>query len=160
MKKLVFGLIATVMFGFVGNSQSLFEESVALITSNRVSPKDGNLEESARSFIIKIFDKSYKIENSYVIDNVDYTDDGNYNDLKSNDGVYTSVVLISNLKNEVNTNSAFVSESFKYRQELENAGKFMIKCKMRMTHSGTTILGFSCESGCILLYDCTVDFGW
>jgi len=32
-----------------------------------------------------------------------------------------------------------------------------VSCKIRYTTKGRTILGFSCESGCIELYDCELE---
>ncbi len=89
MKKLVFGLIATVVFGFVGNAQEI-EQSTAIITKGRVT-KEGEEEKSARSFALLNFNISNKLETEYYVDGHLYNDSGEKNDLKSGDGIYTSV---------------------------------------------------------------------
>ena len=49
MKKLVFGLIATVVFSFAGNAQT-FEESVTIVTKARVALRNNTCENmSAKS---------------------------------------------------------------------------------------------------------------
>ena len=155
MKKLVFGLIATVMFGFVSNAQSL-EESTAIITNNRVENKECITNSSARSFILKNFDENYKPLNEYTIDGEGFTDDGKYNDVTAGDGVYTSVVLSPNIDKVVV--KVFVNDLFKYEEQLNsslNKSYIDIGCKTRVVHSGTSWFGNSCARGCIELYDCS-----
>ena len=100
MKKLVFGLLATVMFGFAGNAQT-FEESVTIVTKERVALKDNLCENmSARSVELLSNNESFKLPQAIVIHDVKLTDDGKGNDLKAGDGIYTSVAAYPNLTGE------------------------------------------------------------
>ena len=93
---------------------------------------------------------------TYVIDGVEYTDTGKYNDLKAGDGIYTSVKLFPNPKSQVS--AYLISDDFKYTTQLNNvASKIKIGCKVRHVRTGTTILGDSCAKNCcccLELYDC------
>ena len=55
MKKLLFGWIATVLFGFVGNAQDI-EESTVIFTIASVYVTEGGTDKSARSFLLQNFD--------------------------------------------------------------------------------------------------------
>lgn len=157
IKKLLFGLIATVMLSISSFGQTL-EESAVIITGSRVHLKDA--EQSARSFTIKSFDRFVPLS-QYSIDNVGFTDDGKYNDSKAGDGIYTSTKLFPNLEKENLSNKMFVSDLFKYTSQLSSSSsKFAMSCKMRITHSGSSWFGNSCQGGCIELYDCEVSISW
>lgn len=140
-----------------------FEESVMITLSSRVTSKSNNSEVSARTIIFKNFNPNFNLESTYIIDGYDYTDDGKINDLVAGDGIYTSVILLPNLKNNTSknvisqTHKSIVSSKFKYNDKLLTS-KIGITCKMRITYKGETLLGFSCKSGCIELYDCELDF--
>lgn len=140
-----------------------FEESIMITPSSRVASKTNSNEVSARSFILKNFNPNFNLESTYIIDGYDYTDDGKINDLIAGDGIYTSVILLPNLKNNTSKNStpqvfkSIVSSKFKHNDQLLTS-KIGISCKMRITHSGTSWFGNSCRGGCIELYDCSADF--
>jgi hypothetical protein len=159
MRKVVFGIIATVILGFVGNAQTVTECAV-LKTGNRVYPQKSTSDASARTFTIINFDQNYKVIDTYVIDGVEYTDTGKYNDLKAGDGIYTSVKLFPNPKSQVS--AYLISDDFKYTTQLNNvASKIKIGCKVRHVRTGTTILGDSCAKnccGCLELYDCEISW--
>lgn len=98
MKKLVFGLIATVMFGFVGNAQT-FEESVTIVTKERVALRNDLCKEmSAKSVELFSNNDKFKLPKSIILGGVKLTDDGTGNDLKAGDGVYTSIGAFENPK--------------------------------------------------------------
>lgn len=138
----------------------IFEESVMIVTTGRIYAADGN---SARTFMLNIFDKEYIPKISYTINGVDFTDDGKYNDQKAGDGVYTAVTSEGVKVNEKVQNYGIVTDKFK--ANTGTAGSFpkpyvKITCKMRTVYTGTSLLGFSCESGCIEFYDCEFEIGW
>ena len=78
-----------------------FEESVMITPSSRVPSKTNSSEVSARSIIFKNFNPNFNLESTYIVDGYDYTDDGKINDLVAGDGIYTSVILLPNLKNNI-----------------------------------------------------------
>lgn len=160
MKKLILSLIALLFISEMLFSQKL-DDSAIIITGKRVLSKDTKTEKSARSFTIKSFN-DFKPTEQYIIDGELFTDNGKYNDLVSGDGIYTSSELRPNLPKEVDpSNKYFVSENFNYNNQLSRwKPTFKISCKFRYTTQGTTILGFSCESGCIEFYDCEASIEW
>lgn len=142
-----------------------FEESIVIMPSNRVSSKTKKSEFSAKSFVLENYNPDYIVDSIYIINGVDFTDNGLVNDVKAGDGIYTSVESLPNLKitSKKAGKKAIFSNSFKYKDKFANqsvASKFMITCKMRVVHSGKSLLGFSCKGGCIELYDCSVEMGW
>lgn len=140
-----------------------FEESVMITPSSRVTSKTNSSEVSARSIIFKNFNPNFNLESTYIVDGYDYTDDGKINDLIAGDGIYTSVILLPNLKNNALQNKtsqiqkSIISSKFKYNNQLLTS-KIGITCKMRITRKGKSWFGFSCSGGCIELYDCEADF--
>lgn len=100
MKKLVFGLIATVVFGFVGNAQT-FEESVTIVTKGRVALRDDVCKNmSAKSVELFSNNDNFKLPQAILLGGVKLTDDGKGNDLKEGDGIYTSVGAFENPREE------------------------------------------------------------
>ena len=96
MKKLVFGLMGTVMFGFVGNAQT-FEESVTIVTKARVALRNNTCENmSAKSVELFSNNDKFKLPQAILLAGVKLTDDGKGNDLKEGDGIYTSVGAFEN----------------------------------------------------------------
>lgn len=100
MKKLVFGLIATVVLGFVGNAQT-FEESVTIVTKGRVALRDDICKNmSAKSVELFSNNDNFKLPQAILLGGVKLTDDGKGNDLKEGDGIYTSVGAFENPREE------------------------------------------------------------
>ena len=60
MKKLVFGLLATLMFGNLSFGQT-FEESVIIRLGERTTPKDAESGKSARTFTLVNFNKKFAV---------------------------------------------------------------------------------------------------
>lgn len=166
MKNLLFGLIAIVLFTFNVNAQEI-EKSTVIITKERVAVKSGETEKSARSFLLLNFDQNNNLAKEYNVQGHLFTDDGQKNDLKANDGIYTSVDLFKNSK-EDEKNYLMKSDSFKYEDELAqyiSVNKFGVKvgCKVRHVRSGYSLLGIDCSrciGGCIEFYDCEVTVSW
>ncbi len=167
MKKLFFSLIAFVFFasGAIGQS---FEKSVALIAQGRVA-QNSSQGNSAKTFKAINFNPNYQLESSYGINGVDYTDDGRNYDVKANDQIYTSVILTKNPSNSNNSTdlNVFLSQEFEHHTQLNTyavQAKLIIRvrCKIRHTFTGSTILGFSCSKppGCIEFYDCEAEIEW
>lgn len=165
MKNLLFGLVAIVLFSFNANAQNI-EESTVIITQSRVAIKSGDANKSARSFLLLNFNKDNKLSKEYCVDEHIYTDDGEKNDLKAGDGIYTSIDLFENLKEE-KPNYLMKSEAFEFNDELEqqiSTNKWVVKigCKVRHVRTGyTTILGLDCAhvlGGCIEFYDCEISW--
>ena len=112
---------------------------------------------------------NYKLESSYGINGVDYTDDGKNYDVKANDQIYTSVLLTKNPFNNSNLTdlSVFLSQEFEHHTQLNTYAVqaeliIRVRCKIRHTFTGLTILGFSCSKppGCIEFYDCEAEIEW
>lgn len=167
MKKLLFGLMAIVFFAIGAVGQS-FEKSVALIAQERVA-KSSNQGNSAKTFRAVNFNPNYKLESSYGINGVDYTDDGKNYDVKANDQIYTSVLLTKNPFNNSNLTdiNVFLSQEFEHHTQLNTYAVqaeliIRVRCKIRHTFTGLTILGFSCSKppGCIEFYDCEAEIEW
>lgn len=158
MKKFVFGLIATLMFGNLSFGQT-FEESVIIRLGERTTPKDAESGKSARTFTLVNFNKNYKLLPSYVLNGVEFTDDGKYNDKISGDGIYTSFELLKNIQPKINiTDYFFVSDNFQHNSAVSAAKvKVKVGCKIRYVRKGLTILGDNCATnccGCLEIYDC------
>lgn len=136
----------------------LFLESVEIKPASRIELSNGKF---ARTFTLKLHDSNYKPMNSYIIDSEDFTDDGKFNDLRANDGIYTSILQQNdNVAFDQNTKLvSFKSESFKYNTN-SRGGEF--GCKIRHVRTGTSVLGFSCNTsfGCYELYDCEFKITW
>jgi hypothetical protein len=116
------------------------------------------LVKSARTVKIANFDANYQVVDSYVINGSTYNDDGKNNDIKAGDGIYTSIELFENLKNSNVKPVAFASDSFLYASNLSSKFGLTITCKLSFTRSGTSALGFSCRTGCIVVSDCEASF--
>lgn len=160
MKKMIFGLLATVLLSAYSYGQS-FEESVALLPAADVINAK---KETAQAIGLKSF-TTYKLLPRYVFNGVDFTDDGKYNDVKAGDGIYTSGY--ASMKPEHSfPNNAVVDEKFTKIDQLNawiHANRFGfgvgINCKFRIVYTGTSWFGNSCSGGCIELYDCKIDLG-
>lgn len=157
MKNLLFGLIATVFMSTISSAQT-FEQNCVILTGQRVTPPN-NLVKSARTIKMINFNASnYRLLNSYVLQGYTYTDDGKNNDVRSGDGIYTSVELFENLKSS--KQFAFAAKEFLYTSELVSKISIGISCKINITYSGTSLLGFSCATGCIYFTDCSLEIGF
>ena len=97
-----------------------FEESVVIMPSNRVTSKTKKSELSAKSFVLENYNPEYIVDSIYIINGVDFTDNGLVNDVKADDGIYTSVELLPNLKitSKKAGNKAIFSNSFKYKVDM------------------------------------------
>ena len=164
MKKILFGLVATIMLSVSGHAQTL-EESAVFILKGRV----GTTEKTARTFELKNYNPRFTPASEYAINSVDYTDDGKYFDLKAGDGIYTSVIQFDKPTSSIISDNIIVvkSDSFNYNSQLNSdysKGKIKIGCKVRQIHHGYSLLGNSCATrfGCTEFYDCTfeIEFEW
>lgn len=133
----------------------IFLESVAIIPLGRTKISENQYAKIIR---LEIYNDLYIPLTSYAINGEDFTDDGEFNDMIAEDGIYTSTITDSNSQLYLEENVVFVSNNF---QNL-NLKKFEITCKFRHIREGNSALGLSCENwvGCIELYDCEVTFGW
>ena len=142
------------------------EESCVIYLNERVE-KIGITDESARSVKIKSYDNMYKLKNMYIIDGVDYTDDGKTNDDVANDGIFTSMQLLPvPTETSINTITPIKSDKFKFNDLLladnpnVNKTTFSLTCKFRRVTQGYSLFGNSCSDTCIQIYDCefTINF--
>lgn len=93
---------------------------------------------------------------SYIINNVDYTDDGKFNDKVAGDGIYTSVITkpIASYT-QVPAGIGFASEDFEHYDEAINEFHITFKCKIRTTYEGYSAMHIPCSwGGCIEIYAC------
>ena len=132
MKKLVFGLIATVTFSLAGNAQT-FEESVTIVTKERVALKNNSCENmSARSVELISNDENFRLPQAIVLHDEKLTDDGKGNDLKAGDGIYTSVAAYPNLKGEFQGYEiTFEANKNPATDGSANRGHIKIKCHIK-----------------------------
>jgi hypothetical protein len=157
------------------NDTSTFLESVALIRTGVKTGTNAKNSEEKYAFTINVIDFSESIDlhEAYMIDDIEYSDNGLYNDEIANDGVYTSVQKYrivnqeSNKTNILNTQIINKSDNFKYDKDLNNylnkngvASKTKIKfgCKVRTVTCPETSWWNDCWFGspctCIEFYDC------
>jgi hypothetical protein len=153
-----FGLLTCVLFSAVSFAQT-FEESVALLPAADVVNQK---KEVAQAIELKSF-TAYKLLPWYSFNQVDFTDDGKYNDLKAGDGIYTSRYASVNPKHRF-PNHAIVDERFTKMEALNSwittnrpGIGIGIRCKFRWVTTGTSWFGNSCAGGCIEVYDCELD---
>tara|TARA_B110000879_G_C11137930_1_gene498968 strand:+ start:353 stop:961 length:609 start_codon:yes stop_codon:yes gene_type:complete len=158
------------------NDTSNFLEAVAIIRTGVLQKKSNKSKQEKYAFTINIvdFSKNIDLHDAYVIDNIEYSDNGLYNDETPNDGIYTSVLtykIINQESNKINVfNSQIInrSEDFKYIKELNDylkkkniASKTSIKfgCKLRSVNCPETSWWNECWLGspctCIEFYDCS-----
>lgn len=155
-----------------------FEESVVLL--QRINPakivKDNQTIEVILSIEIVSFDENVPFQNEYIIDNIKYTDDGQFNDLLGGDGIYTSVqtfILPASLFDQKFNQEIVILHKgleFKYDGELENyliekfSEKTSIKfgCKVRLVTCPETNWLNTCWPApspcwCVEFYDCSFE---
>lgn len=143
----------------------------ATIIFPRVASNDPNENRSAKSFALISY--SDMISSTYIVDGVVYNDNGSVNDLIAGDEIYTSEELykadmtvfdFEHLKyiaspdftahNEIKQD--FANGNLERRAPprgikgflLGLASDFVMSCHYSYTTQGTTVLGFSCASGC------------
>ena len=156
------------------NNPSAFLESVAFVRTGVKSDDEGKNDEEKYAFTINIVDFSGSIElhEAYMIDDIEYSDNGLYNDEVANDGIYTSVQkyrIVNQVENKANAmNNAIInkSDSFKYNKQLNNYiknavdSKLKVKvgCKVRTVTCSEDNWWNECWFGspctCIEYYDC------
>jgi hypothetical protein len=157
------------------NDTSKFLESVALIRTGVKTETNAKNSDEKYAFIINVvdFSESIDLHEAYMIDDLEYSDNGLYNDEVANDGVYTSVQKYrivnqeSNKTNVLNTQIINKSDNFKYEKNLTDylnkngiASKTTIKfgCKVRTVTCPETSWWNDCWFGspctCIEFYDC------
>ena len=137
-----------------GAITSLFFRSVAIVPRSHLMVNGGT--EFAQQFSLLRFDESYTPLDSYIVNNVDYTDDGKFNDKVAGDGVYTSVITkpIASYV-EVPFGIAFAAEDFEHHDEAASEFHIKFKCKLRTTYAGYSAMGFPCSwGGCVEIYAC------
>lgn len=137
-----------------GSITALFYRSVAIVPKNHLLVSGGT--EFAQQFSLQRFDESYTPLESYIVNNVDYTDDGKFNDQVAGDGVYTSVIKkpIASYT-EVPANMGFASDDFEYYDEAASEFHITFKCKIRTTYEGYSAMHIPCSwGGCIEIYAC------
>ena len=76
------------------NDTSKFLESVALIRTGVKTETNAKNSDEKYAFIINVvdFSESIDLHEAYMIDDLEYSDNGLYNDEVANDGVYTSSI--------------------------------------------------------------------
>lgn len=137
-----------------GTITALFYRSVAILPKSHLVVNGGT--EYVQQFSLLMFDESYVPLESYILNNVDYTDDGKFNDVVAGDGVYTSVItkpIASYVP--VPANVAFASDVFEHVDEAVNEFHITFKCKLRVTYEGYSAMHIPCSwGGCVEIYAC------
>lgn len=156
-----------------------FDEAVALF--QKVVPtkslKDGETIEIVLTVDLVSFDENVPICNEYYIDSIQYTDDGQYNDLVAGDGTYTSIQSFQVNSDSLELKSGQIGMTylhkgadFKYEKELakyintrytEKAAGVSVSCKMRLVECPETSWWNTCwplpsPCTCVEFYDCEV----
>lgn len=147
--------------------EELFSRSVAIIKFNYDLEPSSNVPLRLK---LVTFDKDYKLLPVYKFNNIEYSDNGEFNDQIAGDGIYTSIenfnIATEDIYNGVEVN---VGETFLYKDQLIdlvkndylNRGikpKAVIKfgCKVRIVKCpntswyNTSIFG----EPCVEFYDC------
>lgn len=140
---------------------ALFYKSVALVPQKHL--KLNQETEFAQRFSLLNFNESCVLLDSYILDGIDYSDDGQLNDQVAGDGIYTSVITKPiDQYYEAPINEAFTAETFEHIDEIPS-GFIKFGCKIKTTYSGYSAMGFPCSwGGCIVIYACkgSITFEW
>ena len=154
-----------------------FVESVAILQHGISTELKGLCTEDLIPLTVELMDFSNKIDlrQAYIIDDIEYCDNGLFNDEVANDGIYTSVekfaIKDEPVKKVAATETTIYlskSESFKYEDELEryvskkkSIAKIVVKisCKFRTAPCPETSWWNECwftdgPCTCIEFYDC------
>jgi hypothetical protein len=149
-------------------SQKDFLKSVAIVqTNSTINAKGGNGSTVALTIELFNFNKSYVLQSQYIIEDVEYYDNGQSNDLVAGDGIYTSVKSFerSQLSNQSQLKIA-TSEMFKYSDQLSNIIKKKYKSGARTQGVGVTCKvdlrpcsGWWswCGCDCVYIHDCELE---
>ena len=157
------------------NDTSKFLESVVLIRTGVKAEANAKISDEKYAFTINVvdFSESIDLHEAYMIDDIEYSDNGLFNDEVANDGVYTSVQkyrIVNQERNKTNVLSTQIinkSDHFKYEESLNDYlnknvldEKIKIKfgCKVRTATCPETSWWNDCWFGspctCIDFYDC------
>ena len=149
-----------------------YESSVILIRDYNEIRQRSTEGKQALTFTMVNFDKRYKLLPAYLINGIEYCDNGRYNDAVAGDGVFTSVqkynVTLSKSANGVNISKG---SNFAYEKDLQKyinrslSGRsdsgIEVKCKIRTITCPETNWWNSCwplssPCTCIDFYDCEI----
>nr|WP_294858680.1 hypothetical protein [uncultured Fluviicola sp.] len=137
-----------------GAITALFFRSVVIVPQDHLLVDGGT--KFAQQFSLLKFDDSYVPLDSYIVNNVDYTDDGQINDKVAGDGIYTSAIKkpIASIT-DVPANMGFAAENFEHYDEAASEFHITFKCKLKTTYEGYSAMGFPCSwGGCVVIYAC------
>lgn len=99
-----------------------FGSSVAIINTNDISKQD--LSNIPITVALINFNSNYMLEDKYKINDIEYSDNGLFNDEVAGDGIYTSVEKFdlskSNNSLNIKNSDAFVGSNFAYLEELKS----------------------------------------
>lgn len=100
-----------------------FEESVAIFQqeSQVVNSREKSMEVAA-TFEMVDFSGEQKLNNVYKIEDIEFCDNGLFNDVTANDGIYTSVQTFTPNKEKSLDNKIVVNcnEEFKFQNQLKS----------------------------------------
>ena len=145
-----------------------FSESVLIVqdfTNVRIN--------KSKALEIKIlnFHSEKELESAYMINGIEYCDNGKFKDKVAGDGIYTSVKNIKIIKLQEKSVMLNMNEAFKHDKELNKylddklnvSGKVKVKfgCKTRLASCPETSWWNDCWFGspctCIELHDCEIE---
>lgn len=169
--------------GFVSNENQNFLSSVAIIDKTDLNSSKTEEALTAYTLELKNFNEKYQLNDTYKIDDIEYTDNGQNNDLIANDGIYTSVELFeitSKSSKNISVKIAY-SEDFKYKDQIRNYTKEFLASNKELQENAGIGIGvsitcdivtrpcpqttwynscwFTDECTCIYLENCSVTVG-
>ncbi|SRR5690554_4160772 len=157
---------------FAKSNDAEFLKSVAIIQGGlELDPITANY---SLFMTVKDFSGNYQLHDAFIIDGIEYCDNGQFNDEVANDGIYTSVDQyaidasdVPRLRDNyfIHTGSDFAHES-ELQSFLNAAGPgfgIYFGCKLRLVTCPETSWYNDCWFGspctCIEFYDCYVEVG-
>lgn len=145
MKKIIrvtslFGLIF-LLFSCEKNETELeslenkdFLTSVAIFDIGESISSKTSEDKLSYTLELKSFDNKYRLKEAYKINDIEYSDNGKFNDLIAGDGVYTSVnVFDSPKKSDLKIS---YSKSFKYRDKISSYSKKVLATSNKSNNVG------------------------
>lgn len=181
MKKLIYGFIFLTLIGITiisceksENLEVAQENSQSEFMKKNVAVTDAGYRSISQDFFVKEiiltnYSKKNELSETIIFNGTSYFDDGSYNDLKANDGVFTSAAKFnhnkdfpfveSNTFQSIMTESYIVDNSFEHSNKLNNTKSIGIECDIEFGTCGCRADNWGwCNCCCFSLSNCTASF--